>query len=110
MANDCDATECVGTGIKGNRTRRDSGDGGLSTTGGSVGAVCPTANGTTSSEPFTYSVADLVRMLGLCDRTVRQRIKDGVIPHYRVGRRILCDRSTFHEWMANRMQGGEGAP
>ncbi len=54
----------------------------------------------TADTPAT--VADLQRVTGLGENTIREAIGLGQLPGYRVGRRIVIPREAFDEFCAGR--------
>lgn len=46
-----------------------------------------------------YSASEVAAVTGLSLSMVRKLTKNGVIPHIKVGRRILYPVSALHEWI-----------
>jgi excisionase family DNA binding protein len=50
--------------------------------------------------PGTYSVADVGRALGLCDRTIRRLIDQGRIPGcFKIGRSVRFHSDQIDAWV-----------
>ena len=43
---------------------------------------------------------DAARMLGVCSKTLRRLRQAALIPHAKVGERIVYQRSRLYEWLA----------
>lgn len=53
-----------------------------------------------SQENSTYqSVAELARDIGLSERSTRNALRRGEIPHIRVGRRFILPKAAISEWL-----------
>ena len=46
-----------------------------------------------------YSVSDISDLLGISVAMTYERIRAGVIPHKRLGRRIIVPRRLFDDWL-----------
>jgi excisionase family DNA binding protein len=53
------------------------------------------------------SVRALAFDLGLYERSTREAIRRGDIPHLRIGKRVVLPRAAIQEWLRN---AGQGAP
>lgn len=53
-----------------------------------------------NQEKLTYSVREAAEALGLSERTLRTRIKERLIPHVRMRRRILIPRTALEDYLA----------
>jgi excisionase family DNA binding protein len=67
-----------------------------------------------ASAPTYASVDDLAREIGVSRHACYEGIKKGVIPHIRIGRRIVLPKAAIAEWLktagrgeATRMNGSE---
>ena len=47
----------------------------------------------------TYLVNEAARVAGSGERAIRDGIKEGRIPHIRLGRNILIPKAAFHTWL-----------
>jgi len=54
-----------------------------------------------NAAPTYSSVDDLAREIGLSRHACYQAIKKGIIPHIRIGRRIILPRAAISEWLKN---------
>jgi excisionase family DNA binding protein len=45
------------------------------------------------------SVAALAEDLGMCERSVRDALHRGEIPHIRIGKRYILPRAAIAEWL-----------
>jgi excisionase family DNA binding protein len=57
--------------------------------------------------PF-FTTRSLAERLALSERTVRDLIRRGDLPSYKVARARRIDPKDVDEWLAQRRQGGEG--
>jgi hypothetical protein len=53
-----------------------------------------------TADPVTVSVADASRLVGLCERTLREWAELGWEPARKVGKRLLFDYSALRAWAA----------
>lgn len=53
------------------------------------------------SERATYTPQEVAEMLGICERSVYEALKQRRIPHIRFGRRYVIPRGAFDAWMAS---------
>jgi excisionase family DNA binding protein len=60
--------------------------------------IQPQAGGNQSTYP---SVAALAEDIGLSERSTRNALRRGEIPHIRVGRRFILPRTAIAEWLRN---------
>ena len=49
----------------------------------------------------TYKVKEAAKVAGSGERSIRDGIAAGAIPHIRMGRNILIPRAAFHRWLDN---------
>lgn len=56
-----------------------------------------------------YSVAEAAKVAGTGERAIRNGIKDNLIPHIWLGRRLLIPRNAFHQWLDSCGQQNGGA-
>jgi excisionase family DNA binding protein len=54
-------------------------------------------------DPHYLTVAEVAEQLRTCERTIRNRLRDGTLPGRRVGRRWLVDRVE----LARHLKGGQ---
>lgn len=47
----------------------------------------------------TYSVKELSKVLGWCQRTTYQSLRDGTIPAHNTGGRWIISRQRIHNWI-----------
>ncbi|MER3480881.1 MAG: DNA-binding protein [Meiothermus sp.] len=60
------------------------------------------------TERRTYTVAEVVEILGVSRITVLRRVRDGTIPSIRLGRRVLIPAEYVDELLKKwRKEGGE---
>ncbi len=62
------------------------------------------AEQTVAPELDTVAVA---KMLGCSEATVRRMIKEGLLPHYRIGRQIRFNREVLEEYARKSSVGGD---
>ena len=55
----------------------------------------------------TYRIPEAAQVAGTGERFIRNGISSGVIPHRRLGNKIIISRKAFHRWLDGREQGGE---
>jgi len=48
---------------------------------------------------LVYTIAEVGQLLGLSENSVRKAIREGTIPHKRIGGRVLIPVKAFHEEM-----------
>jgi excisionase family DNA binding protein len=73
---------------------------------------CSELESPTGSSESTYrSVAALAAEIGLSERSTRNALRRGEIPHIRVGRRFILPKAAIGEWLltAGRSLGAEQA-
>jgi excisionase family DNA binding protein len=56
-------------------------------------------------DKYGLTVQEAVKVLGICERKVRELIANNEIPHFRVGRSVRIPWQPLKEWMDN---GGTG--
>jgi excisionase family DNA binding protein len=56
-------------------------------------------------DKYGLTVNEAVKVMGICERKVRELIKENEIPHFRVGRAVRIPWKPLKEWMDN---GGTG--
>lgn len=52
-----------------------------------------------------FSVAETAHLLGICKKKVYAMVRDGNIPHLRIGRRIVIPAAVLREWMQAEAEG-----
>ena len=53
-----------------------------------------------SENTSTYpSVAALAAELHMCERSVREALRDNLIPHIRLGKRYVLPRAAIQDWL-----------
>ena len=60
----------------------------------------------------TYRVSEAARVAGTGEKSIRDGIAAGIIPHIRISRNILIPRAAFHKWLdsaGGSMNGGRAA-
>jgi excisionase family DNA binding protein len=62
------------------------------------------------SESTYRSVAALAADIGLSERSTRNALRRGEIPHIRVGRRFILPKAAIAEWLRTSGRRPEGAP
>jgi excisionase family DNA binding protein len=58
-------------------------------------------------ERVAYSVVEVAGFIGVSQRTVWQLVKDGELPHFRIGTRCLIPKTALERFIASRTQAGE---
>ena len=58
------------------------------------------------STEMVWTVREAARRLKVSDRTLRKRVRQGVIPHIRLGGKILFPVAALEAWLANQTRGG----
>jgi excisionase family DNA binding protein len=58
---------------------------------------------------LSYSVQEAAVAIGVSSRTVHDFVKDGTIPHFRMGTRVLIPADALREFIAQRTQKGGAA-
>ncbi len=53
-----------------------------------------------------YTVAEIAEQLGCPPGTVYGWIADGLLPHWKIGRRVFIPVDAWEAWLAARVQGG----
>lgn len=49
-----------------------------------------------------WSLDDAAKATSLSTRMIQKLVKDGVMPHGRIGRRLIFDPPTIRQWIASR--------
>ena len=57
-------------------------------------------------DKYGLTVHEAVKVLGICERKVRELIAQDEIPHFRVGRAVRIPWQPLKEWMDNGGTGG----
>lgn len=57
------------------------------------------------TEQRWYRVKDVARILEVTPQRVSQMAKDGILPHYRIGKTVKIDREEFGNWLQSRRFG-----
>jgi excisionase family DNA binding protein len=52
-------------------------------------------------DKYGLTVNEAVKVMGICERKVRELIKENEIPHFRVGRAVRIPWKPLKEWMDN---------
>jgi excisionase family DNA binding protein len=55
---------------------------------------------------MVWTVREAARRLKVSDRTLRKRVRQGVIPHLRFGGKILFPVAALEAWIAKQTRGG----
>jgi excisionase family DNA binding protein len=58
-------------------------------------------------DKYGLTVNEAVQVMGICERKVRELIKENEIPHFRVGRAVRIPWKPLKEWMDNGGTGGD---
>ena len=58
-------------------------------------------------DKYGLTVNEAVKVMGICERKVRELIKENEIPHFRVGRAVRIPWKPLKEWMDNGGTGGD---
>jgi len=61
-----------------------------------------------SVEPLTVNVKEAARMLGVCERTIRNLTKLGELPVIRIASRVLYSREDLSEFVRQRSKQESG--
>jgi excisionase family DNA binding protein len=59
-----------------------------------------------SSTEMVWTLREAARRLKVSDRTLRKRVRQGVIPHIRFGGKILFPVAALEAWIAKQTRGG----
>ena len=54
------------------------------------------------ADKAAWSLDDAHKATSLSTRMIQKLVKDGVIPHGRIGRRLIFDPPTIRQWIASR--------
>jgi excisionase family DNA binding protein len=55
---------------------------------------------------MVWTVREAARRLKVSDRTLRKRVRQGVIPHIRFGGKILFPVAALEAWISKQIRGG----
>jgi excisionase family DNA binding protein len=55
-------------------------------------------------ERLAFSIAETAQALGVSSRSVHDYVKNGSIPHFRMGTRVLIEVAALREFIAGRTQ------
>jgi excisionase family DNA binding protein len=58
-------------------------------------------------DKYGLTVNEAVKVIGICERKIRDLIAKDEIPHYRVGRAVRIPWQPLKEWMDNGGTGGD---
>jgi excisionase family DNA binding protein len=58
-------------------------------------------------DKYGLTVNEAVKVMGICERKVRELIKENEVPHFRVGRAVRIPWKPLKEWMDNGGTGGD---
>jgi excisionase family DNA binding protein len=58
-------------------------------------------------DKYGLTVNEAVKVMGICERKVRELIKENEIPHFRVGRAVRIPWKPLKEWMDSGGTGGD---
>jgi|SRR6516162_2392907 len=77
-----------------------------STPGASVSGICPAPScaasptpGSNAPLPKLLKIGQAAKFLGCSPITVRRRVNDGSLPHYRIRGRLLFDQRDLHLYL-----------
>lgn len=54
------------------------------------------------ADKAAWSLEDAAKATSLSTRMIQKLVKDGVMPHGRIGRRLIFDPPTIRQWIASR--------
>lgn len=57
---------------------------------------------TALTDKAAWSLDDAAKATSLSTRMIQKLVKDGVMPHGRIGRRLIFDPPTIRQWIASR--------
>lgn len=64
----------------------------------------------TPNEKSTYpSISALADELHMCEKSVREALRENKIPHIRLGKRYILPRAAIQEWLRTAGAGGKVA-
>lgn len=63
-----------------------------------------------TADRYTLNVHEVAVRLGVSSRTVYGWCERGVIPHLKIGQRVLIPVGALEEWMGAQTHGGEAFP
>lgn len=55
-------------------------------------------------EPIALDVHDAVKVLGISERLLWSKTKDGTIPHFKIGKRILYPVRELRDWASKQIK------
>ncbi len=58
------------------------------------------------SDELLVSAANAAGLLSISPRTLWTLTNDGIVPHVRIGRRVMYSRTALRKWIHARMTGG----
>jgi excisionase family DNA binding protein len=67
-----------------------------------IQAAQKTMKNQNSIDRLSFSVLETAKTLGVSSRTVHNLVKQGDIPHFRVGQRVLIPADALREFIAQR--------
>jgi excisionase family DNA binding protein len=59
------------------------------------------------NERITFSITEVAGKIGVSSRTVHSLIKDGSLPHARIGTRVLVPADALQQFIEARTQAGK---
>ena len=65
---------------------------------------------TLNVERLAYSVQESAAMIGISSRMLHEYIKDGSLPHFRLGTRVLVPESELKDFITSRIQAAAVLP
>ena len=60
--------------------------------------------------PLLLSVVQAAKVLGISKNLCYEQINEGLIPHVRIGRRVLVSRVALRDWIARESGVGDTDP
>lgn len=60
----------------------------------------PSSSNTHSTECKVYSTQDVAEILGVSKEHIHRQIRAGLMPHKRVGRRVVIPCALFEQWLS----------
>lgn len=66
--------------------------------------------GDAATKRLTLTVSEVAAQLGCPPGTVYGWIADGLLPHWKIGRRVFIPIAAWEAWLADRLQTGSPAP
>lgn len=68
-------------------------------------AARPTSRGVRLSERLAFRPAEVAKVLGVCERTVRKWMRDEGLPFMRLDGVVLIPSADLQQWMSERVTG-----